>query len=127
MRPSDAIYMDGTFAYTLEASYDSTSAASQAGTYRDLGDGKWFRINRASLCTPALCNGWFVSKYGKGIVAIDTKAMEYFAIEAPDRSFDYGDFLASSGLCENIVTYATVGDQTNAASAQVVVRVWSLA
>lgn len=43
------------------------------------------------------------------LVNLDNQS--YCILDRPNASDDYGDYLASSGDCEKIVTYANVHDQ----------------
>lgn len=125
VRPLDAIYMNDRFAFQIEASFDSSSAIAQVGTYYDLGDGRWFRINRTPACTPAVCGDWFISKGNKGTVVANLNSGTYFTINAPDLSADYGDYLATSGSCSRFIVYSTVTDASDASSATVQLRGFS--
>ena len=118
--------MQGTFAFSVEASSSSSSAIAQMGTYRDLGGGKWLRVPRTPACTPAMCDGRLIVKYSKGVAVIDTDEQQYFVIPAPGYSWDYGEYLACAGTCDRIVTYATVDVDSNVSTAYVQLRVISL-
>ncbi|NTU88805.1 MAG: hypothetical protein HGA54_02710 [Actinobacteria bacterium] len=126
VRVANAIYMQGAFAFSIEASYDTESAITQVGTYFDLGDGTYFRLGKTPACTPAMCQGYLVVKSGKGTAVIKPREKTYFNLASPDRSWDYGDYLVSSGTCDKIVTYATVADADDASTATVLVRVFSV-
>ena len=126
VKVANAIYMQGAFAFSIEASYDTESAATQVGTYYDLGDGTYFRLGKTPACTPSMCQGYLVVKSGKGTAVIKPREKTYFNIASPDRAWDYGDYLVTSGTCDRIVTYATVADANDASTATVLVRVFSV-
>lgn len=125
VRPLDAIYMDGRFAFQIEASFDSSSAIAQMGTYYDVGDGRWLRVPRTPACTPALSGSWFISKASKGTVVVDVNGGRYFTIASPDYSTDYGDYLATSGSCKRFLVYSTVADASDATKTSVTLRGFS--
>lgn len=45
------------------------------------------------------------------ICVIDLARQSYVVLDRPNASDDYGDFLASTGKCNKIVTYANIFDQ----------------
>lgn len=108
VRPMNVIYEQGAFSFSIEATYDSSSAITSMGTYRDLGDGAWLRVPRTPSCTPAFSNGRMLVKYGKGTAVINLDDRTWYQIPAPAYSWDYGDYLAVSGTCDKLVTFATV-------------------
>lgn len=126
VRPMGAIYMKDHFAFQIEASFDSTSAIAQMGTYYDLGNGRYFRLNKAPACTPAYCGNWFVTKSGKSTLCIDFDKQCYFVISAPQHSTSYGDYLATSGTCKKFLLYSTVTDASDATKSSVQARGYSL-
>lgn len=126
VRPMDAIYMNDRFAFQIEASYDSTSAIAQMGTYYDLGNGRYFRINKTPACTPAYCGNWFVAKSGKSTLGVDFDNKRYFVISAPDHSSSYGDYLATSGTCKRFLVYSTVSDASDSTKIAVQARAYSI-
>ena len=126
MRILSASYLDMHWAFTVEASYDSASAIAQVGTYYEIGDGRWFRCSRASLCTPSKLNGYLAFKYNKGTALVDVAGGTYFRIPSPDNSWDYGDYLAVSGTGSYVTTYATVDPNKDVNSAYVLLNIYQL-
>lgn len=126
VRPMDAIYLNNRFAFEIEASYTSDSAIAQVGTYYDLGDGRYLRMSRVPACPPAWCNGRLVAKNGKVIVCVNPTDGKYCTLEAPSNSASYGDYLASTGECGSITTYATVNDASDATVSQVHIRTFAV-
>lgn len=126
VKPMNALYISGAFSFCIEASYSSDSAIATMGTYRSLGAGKYFRVGKVPSCSPALCNGRFIVKYGKSTAVIDLDDRTYFTIPAPSYSWSYGDYLAISGSCRNFVVYSTVDTASDVNSAYVLARVISL-
>ena len=122
----DAIYMQGAFSFCVEANYDSTSAIATMGTYRNLTSGDYFQMNRTPSCTPAICGGKFIVKLGKSTAVVDIANKQYYTIAAPAYSWSYGDYLASSGVCDSLVVYSTVDTASDVSSAYVQLRVLTL-
>lgn len=125
VRPMDAILLDGRFAFQIEASFSSNSAIAQMGTYFDIGDGRYLRINRVPSCTPALHGGWLITKSGKATLCIDPAGGRYVIVDAPPHSLGHGDYLATSGACGRFLVYSTVTDENDAAQRHVQARVYS--
>ena len=107
-RPAAAIYMDGRFAFTIEASYDYGGGISQVGTYWPLGDGTWLRLAKTPLAAPGLCRGWLYAKSGSRTVLIDLDSRAYITVDAPEGSEDWGDYPIAVGERNRIYLYATV-------------------
>ena len=125
VRPMDAILLDGRFAFQIEASFSSNSAIAQMGTYFDMGDGKYLRINRVPSCTPALHKGWFIAKSSKSTLCIDPAGKRYVVVDAPSHSLGHGDYLATSGACERFLVYSTVTNENDTTQRHVQARVYS--
>jgi len=126
VRVMNALYLQDSFAFSVEASYSSNSAIATMGTYRSLGSGNYLRVARTPSCTPALCRGHLIVKFGKSTAVIDTAARTWFTVPAPNYSWSYGDYLATSGSCDSFIIYSTVDTASNVDSAYVLVRVISL-
>ena len=108
MRVNDAIYMDGSFIFGIEQSYDFGGGISSFGTYAEIGDGNFLRFNRTPMDTPCKCGKYLVIKSTKNAVGLDLSTQSYFAIPTVADCESYGDFLLSTGQSKRIVTYTSV-------------------
>ena len=107
-RPSNAIYMNNAFAFTIPASYDYGGGIANVGTYYPIAGNTWLRLARQSLTPPGICNGWLFAKSSSRTVFIDTKNQQYFVVNAPDGCTDYGDYSVCVGEVSRVFNYATV-------------------
>lgn len=107
-RPSNAIYMNNAFAFTIPASYDYGGGIANVGTYYPIAGSSWLRLARQSLTPPGLCNGWLFAKSSSRTVFIDTREQQYFVVNAPDGCTDYGDYSVCVGEVARVCNYATV-------------------
>ncbi len=107
-RPSNAIYMNNAFAFTIPASYDYGGGIANVGTYYPIAGNAWLRLARQSLTPPGICNGWLFAKSSSRTVFIDTREEKYFVVNAPDGCTDYGDYSVCVGEVAHVCNYATV-------------------
>ncbi len=107
-RPSNAIYMNNAFAFTIPASYDYGGGIANVGTYYPIAGNAWLRLARQSLTPPGICNGWLFAKSSSRTVFIDTREEKYFVVNAPDGCTDYGDYSVCVGEVARVCNYATV-------------------
>lgn len=107
-RPSNAIYMNNAFAFTIPASYDYGGGIANVGTYYPMAGSSWLRLARQSLTPPGICNGWLFAKSSSRTVFIDTNNQQYFVVNAPDGCTDYGDYSVCTGEVSRVFNYATV-------------------
>lgn len=122
-RPSNAIYMNNAFAFTIPASYDYGGGIANVGTYYPMAGGSWLRLARQSLTPPGICNGWLFAKSSSRTVFIDTNNQQYFVVNAPDGCTDYGDYSVCTGEVSRVYNYATVNKyEGTARTTQVVLR-----
>lgn len=122
-RPSNAIYMNNAFAFTIPASYDYGGGIANVGTYYPIAGSSWLRLARQSLTPPGICNGWLFAKSSSRTVFIDTNNQQYFVVDAPDGCADYGDYSVCTGEVSRVYNYATVNRYTGSErTTQVVLR-----
>ena len=115
-RPSNAIYMNNAFAFTIPASYDYGGGIANVGTYYPIAGGQWLRLAKQSLTPPGLCNGWLFAKSGSRTVFVDTTGQRYFVVDAPDNCETYGDYSVRNGEVSCVYNYATVKEKSTAQS-----------
>lgn len=88
--------------------------------------GEWFRFPRSPYTTPAWTNKLFLVKSTSVVAGIDLASRQYVSIEPEYALQGYGEYLASEGPLDRIVTFANIdytpvgGDHIRECS----VRVW---
>ena len=119
MRPLEAGYGDNGFSFSFDAWYNYGDGISQIGTYTpasrvtdgNYSDAPWFSFSHAPTAAPAWCGGCFNVKSKRTVCGIDLKTNEYFALQPENGADDYGEYLATTGSNESIVTYANIDDK----------------
>lgn len=107
-KPSNAIYMNGSFAFSIPASYDYGGGIANVGTYYPMPNGQWLRLTRPPITPPGICNGWLYCKSGARTVFVDMAKQRYFTVDAPSESASYGDYQAAFGVVGAVSNYATI-------------------
>lgn len=126
MRPLEAAYVNGRFSFTFDSIYTYGEGLASLGTYAPVSNdtgGQWFCFDRNPLCAPAWCGGNLVVKSTRTVVGVNLSTREMFSLDCPDDCDNYGDFLASQGDVNSLVTY--LGMSTNEDDAYTLVRVWT--
>ncbi len=126
MRAYDAIYIDGSFVFSIEQSYSFGGGIANFGTYAKIDDSRYMRFNRTPMDTPAKCGKYLAVKSSKSVVCLDLSAQTYFAIPTYAGCESYGDFLLSTGETSRIVTYTSVPTGDGSGDGVVRVRTYSL-
>lgn len=126
MKPLDAGYVDGRFTFSFDASYQDQGGLSGIGTFAPIDRGgssgsEWFCFDRNPTAAPAWSGSYFMVKSTRTVSGIDFAARTYFTLPCPDGCDDYGDFLASTGTRDVIVTYLGMPSDDDA---HTLVRVW---
>ncbi len=86
----------------------------------------WFRFPRAPITSPAFAGNWLFVKSTNVIAAVDLVERKYVTIPTESATQGYGEYLATSGTSDRIVTFANVdytpmsGERIN----ECTVRVW---
>lgn len=118
MKPLEAGYGTTGFTFSFDAIYNYGEGISNLGTYTPLKDSKnnytdsrWLNFSRVPSAAPAFCDNFFVVRSTMAICVVDLKSETYCILGRPNASDDYGDYLASTGNCTRIVTYANIYDQ----------------
>lgn len=123
--PFDATYMNGMFVFSIEASYSGVGSLGNMGTFIGSEGGPYRYVRREPLAQVAANGAKYLVKVQSSFYVIDTDAETYAALGAPDRSVDYGDYPATEGLGSQVLTYATVRDDSGL-PASVTARVFAL-
>ncbi len=127
-KPSNAIYMNNAFAFTIPAAYDYGGGIANVGTYYPIAGNQWLRLAKQSLTPPGICNGWLFAKSGSRTVFVDTKSQRYFVVDAPDNSENYGDYSVRHGEVNTVYNYSSVRKnvETNSSEEQETTHVSSV-
>ena len=131
MKPTFVSYGETGFSFAFEDIYAYGDGISNLGTYTPASgdvDGEWLRFGRTPYTVPAWCGGLVFVKSTSVVAAIDPSSRTYYTIQPEHANQGYGEFLASSGSCSRIVTYANI-DHTPLNNRRIYecnVRVWSV-
>lgn len=135
MKPLEAGYGATGFMFSFDASYQYGDGIASLGTYvpaSKVTDGTysaapWFRFSRNPTAAPAWCGSFFVVKSKTQVVGIDFDANEYFQLDLKSGADDYGEYLASTGARNTVVTFTNIDDKPldGEAKKYCLVRVWS--
>ncbi len=106
--PFEAAYMNETFAFSIEADYSSRGSLGYMGTFIGREGGPYIYVRREPHAQVA-ANGtsYFIKSLTSHLI-VNTEDETYATLRAPDRSVDYGDWLASEGMADQLLTYATI-------------------
>ena len=131
MKPTFVSYGDTGFSFAFEDIYAYGDGISNLGTYipatGDI-DGAWLRFARTPYTVPAWSGGLIFVKSTGVVAAINATDRTYYTIQPENANQGYGEFLASSGSTQNVVTYSNI-DYTPLNKARIRecnVRVWSV-
>ena len=123
--PFEAVYMNGSFAFSIEASYDGRGSLGNMGTFIGREGGPYIYVRREPSAWVAGKGSRYLIKAQSSHFVVDTEAQTYATLRAPDRSVDYGDWPATDGVCDLFLTYATTRNDQGIPEA-VTARVFSL-
>ncbi len=89
-------------------------------------DVPWFCFNRTPTAAPAWCGGYFMVKSTSAVVGVDLDANCYFSSDVANGADDYGEYLASTGMQQSVVTYTNIDYTPISGDAQKLcrVRIW---
>lgn len=107
INPSDAVYLDGRFSFSVPARYDGVGPLGDVGTFLQVEDAEFIRVARQPLDTPALVDGRFVVKDGRAISIVEADSKTHATLPTVDKLPDYGEYLASNGIASDIVTFTS--------------------
>ena len=105
--PFEAVYMNGSFAFSIEASYDGRGSLGNMGTFIGREGGPYVYVRREPAACVAGKGSRYLVKAQSSHFVVDTEAQTYATLASPDRSVDYGDWPASEGACDLFLSYAT--------------------
>ena len=135
MKPLEAGWGNNGFTFSFDAIYSFGNGISNLGTYTPQNpisehnhtNTSWFRFGRSPSAPPAWCNDFFIVKSTKVVCGMDFANKTYFVIDALDGSDTFGDYLASTGTNETIVTFSNIDYKPldGEAKKNCTVRVWA--
>jgi len=102
-RVSDAIYMRGGFAFSVENNYKDLGGLSKLGVYQQLADGNYLYVRKPPTNAIACLDDCLVVKSTSSVIGINPVKQELFIIRPPDHTSDTGEFLIGSGVLDRIV------------------------
>lgn len=110
VKPFVATYIDGKFAFSIEATYDSKGNLGKIGSYIGAEGGPYIYFAREPFAGICGKSGRYIVKTKSSNILINTKKKTYEAVFSPDRATGYGDFTATEGESKTFLTYSTVRD-----------------
>lgn len=106
--PFEALYMNETFVFAIEASYSSGGSLGNMGTFIGREGGPYIYVRREPLACVAGKGSRYLIKSQSSHIILDSEALTVATLRAPDRSVDYGDWPASEGVVDQFLSYATI-------------------
>ena len=123
--PFEAVYMGQSFAFSVEANYNSGGSLGNMGTFIGREGGPFVFLSREPLACVAGKGSRYLIKVQSSHFVVDTDAQTFGVLTAPDKTLEYGDYPASAGTTDRFVTFATVRGDTGLPGA-VRMRVFAL-
>ena len=143
MKPLEAGYGNNGFMFSFDSIYNYGGGIANLGTYTPkaavqpaaadgtgnaaYSDAEWFRFPRNPTAPPAWCGKWLMVKSTSAVCGVDLEAGTYFSFDVKSGTDSYGDYLASTGVVDVVVTYSNIDYQPLDGDAQKYcnVRVWA--
>lgn len=135
MKPLEAGYGSTGFTFSFEGTYSYGGGIKSMGTYAPTTSPtpeqydalSWLHWNRAPTAAPAWLGKYFMVKSSTSVCGVDLSSNSYFSIDVENGSDKYGDYLATTGIQERIVTYANIDYTPLNGSEQhhCLIRVWA--
>lgn len=135
MKPLEAGYGNTGFMFSFDAGYQYGDGIASLGTYApastvtngDYSAAPWFRFSRNPTAPPAWCGSYLMVKSLTQVVGINFDTSQWFAFDVKSGADDYGEYLASTGSRDTVVTYTNVDDKPldGEAKKYCLVRVWT--
>ena len=135
MAPLEAGYGKTGFMWSFEKIYSYGDGIANMGTYLPMKKPSaynydnidWFCFGRTPTAAPAWCGDLLVVKSSYSVCGIDLADKAYCAIDVDNGADDYGEYLASTGTHNRIVTFTSIDYQpVNEAAVQACrIKVWA--
>ncbi len=120
MKPLEVAYGPTGFSFAFDAGYAYGDGIANIGTYtadagaapadEDYSNVPWFSYNRVPTTAPAWCGPYFFVKSTRSVCGVDLGGGTYFSFDVENGAESFGDYLASSGSKDKVVTYASLRD-----------------
>ena len=134
MAPLEAGWGKNGFMWSFENIYNTTDGLSNLGTYTPMTDAtddgykdaKWFCFGRTPSAAPAWCGNVLMVKSTYSVCGVDLDNKQYCAIDVDNGAAKYGEYLATTGAHQRVVTYTSIDYQpVNADAVQTCrVKIW---
>ena len=135
MKPLEAGYGNTGFMFSFDAGYQYGGGIASIGTYTpasavtngDYSNAPWFLFSRNPTAPPAWCGSYLMVKSRTQVVGINFDTNDWFAFDVKSGADDYGEYLASTGSRDAVVTYTNIDDKPLDGEARkyCLVRVWT--
>lgn len=120
MKPLEVAYGPTGFSFAFDAGYAYGDGIANIGTYTpdvesapadgDYSNVPWFNYSRVPTAAPAWCGPYFFVKSTRSVCGVNLGGGSYFAFDVENGAQNFGDYLASSGAKNKVVTYASLHD-----------------
>lgn len=116
MKPLEAGFGKNGFFFSFDAIYNYGDGIANLGTYTPLqasssaaySDRPWFSFARTPTAAAAWCGNCFMVKSTRAVCGFCLDAGEYFSFDLESGTDSYGEYLASSGIRNKLITFANV-------------------
>ncbi|MEG2368617.1 MAG: Tat pathway signal protein [Raoultibacter sp.] len=131
MKPLEAGYGPTGFTFSFDSIYNYGGGIANLGTYTPQSDHdpenyqnlSWFRFDKAPSAPPAWCGKFFIVKSTRAICGVNFADKTYFSCDIDNDCDDWGDYLASTGICKTIVTFMNIDSVSASGTAKKFCRV----
>lgn len=129
MKPLEAGYVNGRFTFSFDGWYSYGGGISKIGTYAPVDEsgksgGSWFRFDRTPTAAPAWVGPFLIVKSTTAIAGVDVASRSMFTLEFPEGCDSYGEYLATTGTTDTLVSYVAMPTTKGNDSAYTLVRIW---
>ena len=132
MTPCNIGYGKSGFSFAFDNIYNYGEGISNLGTYTPMKavtpyhyEGlPWFRFGRTPSATPGWCDEWYIVKSTRAICGVHFASNNFFMIDIPNDTDSYGEYLVSSGSCNNIVGLCQITSTTEGTEDHALLRVF---
>ncbi|WP_172623431.1 Tat pathway signal protein [Arabiibacter massiliensis] len=119
MRPLEAGYGETGFTFAFDGSYQYGDGIANLGTYLpeaavtngDYSGSPWLWFDRSPSAAPAWCGSFFMVKSTSAVSGVNPVTREWFAIYPEDGADKEGEYLASTGTHDVLVTFTNLDDK----------------
>lgn len=127
IRPMHAVRIGDTFAFSIEANYNSGGLLGKMGTYIGTGTGPFTMLEREPFAEVAGNEDEvYVIKSRSSYFVVDVPHKTYSILTAADHCVDYGEYPATEGDASTFVTFSTIKSRETGYPSHVNVRTFAL-